>query len=554
MADSEVRKQSYLIGHRRERLGQGLEPLNLQLIANDLPQIADVDVKEVLDPPPGLRELGLLSAVPAQSGGIIVAEMPPEKAMRLQQQPALVVEPNVTLQLPQVLPAPEPPTRSPSVLWPAGTGFNVVVQVTDGGGAPLAGAEVYIFGSKQNTGVTGNNGQAQLLLVGESPGLITGLYVKPKSDYWERWVPQPALVPNQTYTVSLRPLTETFPNFPAQERRGWGLAAMKIDQLDATQFSGQGIKVATIDSGAAAVTHQDLQGQVQAGLDIINNNDNQSWSTDTVGHGTHVAGVIAGRADAHGILGIAPKAKLFIYRIFPGGQFNELIKGLDKCIADGVDVVNLSLGANVTSQFVEERLVAARNAGIVCIVAAGNSAGPVQYPASSAQVMAVAAIGKTGEFPSDTFHATQQFAPPDASGYFPAKFSCFGPQIGVGAPGVAVLSSVPDNGYAAWDGTSMAGPHVAGLAALILAHHPDFQRAPYNQRNSQRVDRVFRILKETAQSLSFGQQRIGAGLPDAVKAMSATLGPETNAVQQNGVSSAGADSFLERARLAGILG
>src|SRR5262249_20354858 len=83
----------------------------------------------------------------------------------------------------------------------------------------------------------------------------------------------------------------------------------------------------------------------------------------------------------------------------------------------------------------------------------------------------------------------------------------------------------PPNNYAVWDGTSMAAPHVTGLAALILAHHPDFQ-GPYKTRNAQRVERLFRILKQSAQPLHLGDpNRVGAGLPDALKALN--VAPQT---------------------------
>jgi hypothetical protein len=74
----------------------------------------------------------------------------------------------------------------------------------------------------------------------------------------------------------------------------------------------------------------------------------------------------------------------------------------------------------------------------------------------------------------------------------------------------------------------MAGPHVTGLAALILAHHPDFKKPPYDKKDAQRVDRLFQILKATAQPLSLGSsERTGAGLPDAVRAFSQAVGQST---------------------------
>jgi Subtilase family len=189
--------------------------------------------------------------------------------------------------------------------------------------------------------------------------------------------------------------------------------------------------------------------------------------------------------------------------------------------------VNLSLGTDQTSESVEQKLEEVKRQGIACIVAAGNSEGPVQYPARSGNVLAVAAIGKFGQYPADSFQATQMFVkddkvPSTSEGYFSAKFTCFGPEIGICAPGVAILSSVPPNNFAAWDGTSVAAPHVTGLAALVLAHHPDFQ-GPYKTRNAQWVERLFQILKQSARLLDLGDRnRIGAGLPDALRALNVT--------------------------------
>jgi subtilisin family serine protease len=142
----------------------------------------------------------------------------------------------------------------------------------------------------------------------------------------------------------------------------------------------------------------------------------------------------------------------------------------------------------------------------------------VQYPASSPNVLAVAAVGKAGEFPPDSYHA-QTVSVVDGSGFFSPKFTCFGPEIAVCGPGVAILSSVPPSNYAAWDGTSMAASHVTGLAALVLAHHPDFQGA-FRARNADRVDRLFQILRASTQPVNIGDsRRTGFGMPDVLVAL-----------------------------------
>src|SRR5262249_23458769 len=156
----------------------------------------------------------------------------------------------------------------------------------------------------------------------------------------------------------------------------------------------------------AATSHRDLQ-QVKGGYDTLTQSD-VTWSQDTLAHGTHTAGVIAGNLDnAIGIRGIAPDAEIYAYKIFPEGRFSHLIDALNLCIEQQIDVVNLSLGSGQRSELVEQKIQEAKRLGVACIVAAGNSAGPVQYPATSPQVLAVAAIGKQGEFPPESYHSTQ---------------------------------------------------------------------------------------------------------------------------------------------------
>jgi subtilisin family serine protease len=168
---------------------------------------------------------------------------------------------------------------------------------------------------------------------------------------------------------------------------------------------------------------------------------------------------------------------------------------------------------------------------VACIAAAGNSGGPVQYPAASPHVLAVAAIGKIDEFPRDSYHCETINPDVDAQGYFTAKFSCYGPQVDVCAPGVAIVSSVPPNNFAAWDGTSMAAPHITGLATLMLAHHPTFQGAG-RMRSEERVERLFQLIRMSARRVSLADAtHIGFGLPDALVALGLAVMPGQQAFQ-----------------------
>lgn len=319
--------------------------------------------------------------------------------------------------------------------------------------------------------------------------------------------------------VVMRMLSEwpSLAGFPRTKVFGWGQKAMRLDQLP-SNFRGQGIRIAVIDSGAAT-THEGLP-RIHAGFDIVNKKTNpNTWNDDTLGHGSHCAGVIGAADLVFGVRGFAPEAEIHACKLFPGGQVSQLIDALEYCIEHQIDVINLSLGGAEPSEALEQQILRAKRAGIACIVAAGNSGGPVQYPASSPNVLAVAAIGKLDEFPPDSYHAETLAQNVDANGYFSARLSCFGPQIAVCGPGVAIASTVPPNNYAAWDGTSMAAPHITGLAALVLAHHPDFQGA-WRTRSAERVERLFQTIQMSARRVSLGDQyQTGLGLPDALVAL-----------------------------------
>jgi subtilisin len=517
------RKEQFLIAKKSGPLPQDVQPVDLSGLEQALKagEIAGATHVRTLTRR-GRAAMGALSGGAAGAEIIIVAEMPPQVADQLRQHPGLLVEPDYPLVYAQpTLPAPV--GRDPGVVVPYGTGFTVSLIVLGDGGTPLEGAEVYLYGRWWPVqGVTDARGRVQLTLFGESPNTMRALYVKPKADYWSLWITQPALDPAQENTVFLTPLTQTFANFPQQQFLGWGQKAMKVDQLP-SHYRGQGVKVAVIDSGIAT-SHRDLQQQVKGGYDTLAQSDT-TWEQDTLAHGTHTAGVIAGNLDnAIGIRGIAPDAEIYAYKIFPEGRFSNLIDALNLCIEQQIDVVNLSLGSEQRSELVEQKIQEAKRLGVACIVAAGNSGGPVQYPATSPHVLAVAAVGKQGEFPPESYHGTQVLAGNgrvvSSDGFFSARFTCFGPEVGVCAPGVAILSSVPPDNFAVWDGTSMAAPHVTGLAALVLAHHADFQGA-YRARNAPRVERLLQILKQSAQPLNLGDPyRVGAGLPDALKALS----------------------------------
>jgi subtilisin family serine protease len=525
----------------------GLETFSIDFLTQQLTNSPDIEVVKTVSPP---RLFGFQSAELGQVplSPLVLAKMTPDKAKLLQTQAGERCAVERDERLAYMLDPTTPQLPNPGVLTPLADGFTATIEVL-GQDGPLSEAEVYVFGSMWPAqGITDAAGRATVTLQGETPETIRSILVKPKIDYWTFWLDRPQLVPNSVNRIAVRALGAVLRNFPGQQLMGWGERAMGLDRLPPS-FDGAGIKIAIIDSGLAP-THRNLHG-ITEGTSIVGN-DKAAWTVDTIGHGSHCAGIIAGGpvGPGGGIRGFAPAAEIHVCRIFPGGRFSDLVSALDYCMEHGIDVANMSLGGGEPSRIIEDRIIRAKQMGMACIIAAGNSSGPVQFPASTPHCLAVAALGKWGEFPDDSYHSQQALDGfQSRDGYFPAKFSCFGPEVDVCAPGVAIVSSLPADGFGAWDGTSMATPHVTGLAALVLAHHPDFTKGNFQNRDARRVERLFQILKDTATPLQFGDpNRTGAGLPNAMRA----LGLETGVAPVAAAASEADPSLAALRRLLGL--
>jgi subtilisin family serine protease len=482
-----------------------------------LTKIPDVDVIRRIKP----SGLSTLSAGPHGSRDVIVVTTTPEQGSYLQSiaHAGIIVERDHLLKhLAGVAPQigggqPQAPVQTLS------TNADVKFHVQDSAGKALPDAEIYLYteDGSQDQATTNATGDATLTVAGGYLNNVLALYVKPWANYWERFVSRPAL--ESTNVVTLRPLS-SFKEaaFPGNPFLNWGQRLIGLGANKA--LTGSGAKIAIIDSGCDN-SHPALR-QIKIGydyttLDSDGNPDGQSWNIDKLGHGTHCAGVIAGNGENDHIRGFIPEAEIHILKLFPGGAFNNLVAAIQYCIDNQIDVVNCSLGSDQRSEIVQQELLRARQAGVAVVVAAGNSSGPVQFPALVPGVLAVSAIGQEGQFPDDTYHAqTEQPGTVVVNGLFPAKFSSHGPEVKVSAPGVAIISSVPGGGYASWDGTSMAAPAITGTAGLIVAHHPDFDGKPF-ARNAARVDRIFQILISLAQPIGLNPLWGGAGLPTIPK-------------------------------------
>lgn len=517
-------KRQFLIAARRDAAlaTAGLRPFAAGAL-DSVVQNMNLDIVKV-HRPAAMSTLAASADVAAQ---VYVANIEPDRAQLLQRTapPQMIVEEDAYLGY-----GPPRSVQQPSLSTLSAVPSSEVVTrevrfvVVGEGDKPVPGVDVTLVGDGwPSQGTTDANGAVKLTLSTLLDSPPKTLFAAAKGTYWDRYVTQPQIDDNNVNVIRLQSIAETIDGFPAKYRFGWGAKMMGLDALPDT-IDGSGVRVAIIDSGAD-ITHP-LLSHIAQGLDLTNNGDRKTWSNDVVGHGSHCAGTIAARG-ADGIRGFVPGAEVHVLKIFPGGQFSSLLDALDYCIANQIDIVNMSLGSPQPSMVVEQKLQEALNNGVFCVVAAGNSGGAVQYPASSPNVLAVSAIGLLGAVRPETWDSSQvnpRMVAPD--GVFSPSFTCFGPEVAVCAPGVSIISTVP-GGYESQSGTSMAAPYITGLATMLLAHHPLFV-GPMSARGAQRVHALATTIRQMCTPYPLGMNRTGAGLPRMTPQIASALQPSAS--------------------------
>jgi subtilisin family serine protease len=341
-------------------------------------------------------------------------------------------------------------------ILPADTGEVREITVTDPDGAPIPDCTVFAVG--QGVGFRGDTGADGTARIALSASHVDHLIVSPRRDFWSRVVaPAADGAPLKVTLSRLDPIAAM-----GRMHRLLGLGVFG-------QATGAGVRVAVVDSGIAPGPALTVAG----GINTLDDGAPNGYLSDEKGHGTHVAGVIAGSPNGVSrFRGIAPGAEIFSVKVFPGGYTSDLIEAVDWCRENRMDLVNLSLGGRDWSLALDHAIRLASAAGVTLVAAAGNDGSTVAFPAAHPDVIAVAAIGLVGSFGTDSAHALKIGPYRDWwGGLFSASFSNRGPEVDVCAPGVAVASTVPD-GFAAWDGTSMACPMVTGLLAQALHWNP----------------------------------------------------------------------------------
>jgi subtilisin family serine protease len=498
-------------------LPPGVPELSMDAVCDQLDRMPEVTVARRLRPSEKLRSAGMPPACPE----IAVVEAP-EAQLPAMRTLHVHIEPDLPLSAagPAAAPAAGIPLRDPGLVMTLDRPVEISLRVCGPEGEPLAGAGVFLIGSSwPGQGMTADDGTVTVTLPTETAQSVQSLYVRPAGGYADRWINRPDLSVTEENLVTLTPLAKVYPGLEERQQYGWGQQAMRLDRLPPT-FRAFGIKIAVIGSGVAA-EHPDLKQRVRNGVDLVRRTK-EGWARDTVGTGTHAAGVIAGADTGKGIIGTAVDAEIEVCQVLPGGCFSDLIAALDHCIEREVDVAHIAVASPYPSALVSRKLADANAAGIACVAPAGDLGGPVCFPGSLPTVFTVGALGVFGSFPPDSSQATHVGTQLTPEGLFAAPFSCYGPGVDAAAPGVAVLSCSPQGGYTALDGTGTASAHVAGLAALVLAHHEDFhgQLLP---RGAGRVRHLFEIIAASCRPLAapgtMEAARVGRGLPDALTAL-----------------------------------
>ncbi|MEW9672624.1 S8 family peptidase [Ammoniphilus sp. 3BR4] len=249
--------------------------------------------------------------------------------------------------------------------------------------------------------------------------------------------------PNYKFKASYTPNDTYYSYYQYGPQRIQAPSAWDVTQSQAS------IRIAVVDTGVE-LNHSDLRGKLLNGYDFVNND---SFPNDGNGHGTHVAGIAAAVTNnALGIAGVAPLASILPVRVLGNdgsGSLTAVANGIIYAANQGAKVINLSLGSPAPSSTLQNAIQYAWNKGAVIVAAAGNDASPTpNYPANYPNVIAVASTNEND---------------------FRSSFSNYGRWVEVAAPGEDILSTYIGNRYAYLSGTSMASPHVAGLAALLLA-------------------------------------------------------------------------------------
>ncbi|MFO0597393.1 MAG: S8 family peptidase [Myxococcaceae bacterium] len=337
-------------------------------------------------------------------------------------------------------------------------------------------------------------------------GLLAKIRANPKVE---------AAEPLMTVRVSedaMKPEKGFIPNDPMFAQQ-WNLKMIRMPEAwEVTR--GKGVIVAVLDTGIAWENHDDFRvvpdledSKFVEGWDFVNDDQH---ANDDHGHGTHVAGTIAQATDnGEGVAGVAFEATLMPVKVldhFGSGNTADIADAIRWAADHGAKVINMSLGGGGRSAVMENAVMYARKKGVVVVCAAGNGGrGVVEYPAAYPGSFAVASVGPQGK---------------------KAPYSSWGKELDIAAPGgdksqgeaAGIIQNTIDpqdvsqGVYASYQGTSMATPHVAGLAALLYSA---------GAKNPDQVEKAIVISAHPPEGSKGWTDQYGHGVIDAKAALDA---------------------------------
>lgn len=285
----------------------------------------------------------------------------------------------------------------------------------------------------------------------------------------------------------------------------------KSTPAESTPYTGKGVRVAVLDTGVDT-EHPDLV--VKGGICTAEECAPGISYDDNFGHGTHVAGIISGKKNSSGIIGMAPNVELYAIKAMDRegiGTTAQVTEGVKWAIQNDIDILNLSISISVYDRPLELMLQEAYKQGMLIVSAAGNEGGAagedtITYPGKFPSVIAVGAVNN---------NLTRE------------ANSSVGPAMEIAAPGTGIYSSYPkeldiwdakNDGFVSLTGTSMAAPHITGVLALYKEQHPALANVKLRE-----------ILQSTVRDLGTAgrDQTFGYGLVQYTKAVSGVPFVET---------------------------
>ena len=235
----------------------------------------------------------------------------------------------------------------------------------------------------------------------------------------------------------------------AKQKVGWGVSAFDLPKTW-EKTMGDGVVIAVLDTGCD-LNHPDLIQNIIEGINILKPG---TPPDDDNGHGTHVTGILVANDNEIGMIGVCPKAKVRPIKVLDrngNGNMKDVSTGIKWAADAGCDIIVMSLGTPVKISQVRKAIQYADSKGVITFCAAGNSGitDEIYYPANYPETISIGAID----------HNLNR-----------ASFSNTGKNLDFMAPGVDIFSTVPDDWYATFSGTSMACPFAVGVAALLLSY------------------------------------------------------------------------------------